>query len=649
MTPEEVEARARPAPVTPDQVRDELRGSPLDPATVMTEEPGAAAVKPRPAKVPAPPSPELYKKLQDLVVLGIREPKGYEFMPAEDLKKWIAEREVSEDVRKRREDLGKRRELARAKEARHIRVDGERIRDITDRVLTAVLAANSPPWIFVRSGSLCRVAVDEEGTPRAHPLDEHGVKFVLERAADFYEVRVRKKKVEEDVVSPTGAVVQDFMNLLEWPGLPPLAGITESPALLRDNTLLTEAGYDPASRLYYVPAPGFTLPSIPETPGPEEVRAAAALLAELFQDFPFDGEASRANTIAALLTAVLRPMIPGPCPLGIFDKPQAGTGATLIARTISALALGREAQLQTPPGSEEEWGKVILTLLIAGRPIVIFDNLEGKMYAGALAACLTSHIFAGRLLGVNREASVPNRAVWLATGNNVQLGGDLPRRCYWIRMDAKTARPWQREGFTHELPGWALQERGQILAAIFTLARAWLQAGRPVPGQEIPRLGSFEGWRDTIGGILQVAGIPGFLGNLEAMYELSDQDTQQWEAFLAALASAFPKGFTVAEVVRHIEGEVYQAQPRTCQYCAGTGNSLGRPCPSCNGSGKEEAPAGGQPPLGDSLPDEVTGKKGDLKRLLGKALARKVDRVYPSGRVVRKAGELMRAVVWKIM
>jgi hypothetical protein len=66
------------------------------------------------------------------------------------------------------------------------------------------------------------------------------------------------------------------------------------------------------------------------------------------------------------------------------------------------------------------------------------------------------------------------------------------------------------------------------------MARAWIAAGRPAPEASVPALGSFEEWRHLIGGILRVAKIPGFLENLESLYDRADEETPAWTAFLAA-------------------------------------------------------------------------------------------------------------------
>jgi len=73
--------------------------------------------------------------------------------------------------------------------------------------------------------------------------------------------------------------------------------------------------------------------------------------------------------------------------------------------------------------------------------------------------------------------------------------------------------------------------RARLVAACLTLCQAWIAAGRPRGGRSI---GSFENWAHVLGGVLEVAGIPGFLGNLEEMMESSDSEGAAWNAFIAA-------------------------------------------------------------------------------------------------------------------
>jgi hypothetical protein len=66
---------------------------------------------------------------------------------------------------------------------------------------------------------------------------------------------------------------------------------------------------------------------------------------------------------------------------------------------------------------------------------------------------------------------------------------------------------------------------------LLVLVRAWLAAGRP-PGKRV--LGSFESWASVVGGILEHAGVPGFLHDTEALYEAADAEGQEWREFVTA-------------------------------------------------------------------------------------------------------------------
>jgi hypothetical protein len=130
-----------------------------------------------------------------------------------------------------------------------------------------------------------------------------------------------------------------------------------------------------------------------------------------------------------------------------------------------------------------------------------------------------------------------NHALWMMTGNNPQLSDEMSRRCVRLRIDPRIDRPWLREGFKHPLiTEWARENRSALVNATLTLIQAWIAAGRPLFDH---RLGSFERWSEVIGGVLQVAGIPGFLGNLNELYAAADSDGQMWREFTGAWWEAY--------------------------------------------------------------------------------------------------------------
>ncbi len=314
-------------------------------------------------------------------------------------------------------------------------------------------------------------------------------------------------------------------------------------------------------------------------------------------------------------------------PILLIDKPTPGTGASLISQIIGLISEGRDPAINSMPATEEEWKKQIISLLINGRPSVILDNIEGRLKSPALAALLTTQEYSDRLLGTNENVTYTHRMVWIGNGNNITLGGDLPRRSYWSRMDSESVRPWMDDKeYTHpDLRKWTMDNRGYILASILTITRSWIQAGRPKPSENIPKIGGFEQWRDVIGGILEHAGIDGFLGNLQLMYDTTDTETPQWDLFAETWFKTFKD----------------EPQPTSEIFKSITPIKTRDGITYCN-----------HQELRDSLPEmllDALEREGSFTKILGNALTKRKDRRYPSGYMIKKAGEKRRAVQWKVV
>jgi len=468
------------------------------------------------------------------------------------------------------------------------------LQKITDEVIEAMQKKNEPPEVFVRSGQLCRQITDEDGRPKIETLDEHQVRFEIARSAYFQRLR----KDEPILVSPPRDVVRDVMASRNWP-FPALHCLVATPVLRPDGTVLATPGYDPVTRLLYRPFGPTIMRAVPETPSVGQIRFARALIEEVIVDFPFADDASRANALALLFTPILRPAIAGPVPLALVNSPKQGTGKSLLARATAMIATGAEATLLPAGHDEEEWRKKITATLRSGSTIIPIDNVEGVLDSASLAMALTSEVWKDRVLGRSEMIDIPQRATWIATGNNLTVGKDMGRRCYSIRLDAGTEQPWMGRTFRH--PGlieWVKKRRLDILWAILTLARAWYSAN--CPDHKAPTLGTFEDWSRIAGGILAHAGVGDFLGNLEDLYGNVDEDGPQWEHFFHAWYQANGTNeVTTAEVVHQINM---------------------------------------QKGLRDALPDELALHQNDTGKLrvrLGQALSRRRDALYGAYRLER--------------
>jgi hypothetical protein len=77
------------------------------------------------------------------------------------------------------------------------------------------------------------------------------------------------------------------------------------------------------------------------------------------------------------------------------------------------------------PGTDEEWRKQLTSVLLEGATVVVIDNVTRRLDSPDLCKVLTEQIHADRILGKSEIVSLPVSCSWFATGNNVQLGGDI--------------------------------------------------------------------------------------------------------------------------------------------------------------------------------------------------------------------------------
>ena len=524
------------------------------------------------------------------------------------------------EVRKLAEDIAQRYETDGATEPEkprpEIKTNNRQLRDVGGEASSALVSGNYPPSVFVRGGRLVRVRLDENKQPVIDDIGEAEVRVLLAQRANF--VRVVKDReaggFRLSSVSPPTDVTRYVAALGEWK-LPPLEAVTQSPVLRADGSILSRAGYDAATKLFYHRAPELGVPNIPDTPDRRDALAAFTQALEPIAEFPFADGASKANAMAAMLTPVVRMAVEGNVPIALLDAPQMGSGKSLLAAVVTIVATGRD-EMMPAPSKEEEWQKVITSCLLRGTTVNVIDNIEQPVQSAALAAVVTSNLWTDRILGRSEMVTLRNHTTWLVTGNNIRLRADLPRRCFWIRLDAKMSRPYERADFRHDdLKSWVRDHRGELVAALLTMARAWFVAACPPP-QKVPTpLGSFEQWTRTVGGILEYAGVQGFLGNQHTLYEQADEETPQWETFLQTWH------------------EHYGAEPMSASQLIvqiNLDSSVLRPV------------------LPDTLAEALDSKKGSSSIKLGKILGKHVDVRYGSEnyRLVREDNTHTKSSLW---
>jgi hypothetical protein len=388
------------------------------------------------------------------------------------------------------------------------------LREITADTLQALAAANDPPELYKVGSEIVRVGVND----LAEPLSVAALRGRMDRVADYIKFN---KDGEEVPARPPEDVARDILALptRELP-FPALRGVRHAPLFLPCGRLLAADGYDSDSgwlmRLRGLTGAGGNMP----------LDEAKRWLEELLCDFPFEDPASKAHAVALLLQPFVRELVDGPTPLYLIDAPARGTGKGLLADILTSVATGGDAAVMSLVGDGDEVEKRITALLLGGRSHIQLDNVR-VLRSSHLEAALTTLTWSGRRLGKSEAVYVPNRATWLATGNNVEVSDEMARRSVPIRLDAGVERPEDRNGFRYQLPAWAYKTRPALVTACLSIIQDWLAAGQP---QGTAVLGRFEVWAKTTGGLVEFAGFPGFLQNRKRLQSQADSETQEWAA-----------------------------------------------------------------------------------------------------------------------
>jgi hypothetical protein len=250
-------------------------------------------------------------------------------------------------------------------------------------------------------------------------------------------------------------------------------------------------------------------------------------------DFPWVGRADLANYIGLQVTPVLlrggylRSLVP----FSVITAAMPGSGKTILTCGLGMLYGQR---VLTWTGDDQELRKSITSVLADPVGTIIFDNLaEGTVIKSpVLARLITDPTWADRLLGKNETTLHRNDRLWLATGNSLRLGGDMATRSVLVRLNPDMPHPEERTGFAiPNLDQWILQpaNQRQVLWNLLVLIVDWTRARAPRKTGIVMR--QFTTWAEAVGGFLAHHGIEGFLGNIEDVRDIDDEDAS-WAAFL---------------------------------------------------------------------------------------------------------------------
>ena len=419
----------------------------------------------------------------------------------------------------------------------------------SDHELTHTICGvlNELPDIF-DSGD--RLVIVEDGKLR-NMQDVDFVRHYLGGLFQFYVMKRTPDGAYRLNQNPPLGVCKSLLAVGKGRGLRQLDAVITAPTMTAAGRIVSAAGYDPETRLF--------LDCDDPHPVADRVTQAAAqyaadYLMHPFESFPLCEAVDRGVLLAGLLTAAVRPVIPT-APAVAFDAPVQGSGKTLLARCVAAMATGQPPAVwpHTAGRDDEETRKRLLTALIGGDGALLIDNILGAFDSAALAAFLTSPSFTDRILGRSQSVTIPNKCVTLLTGNNLELAGDMPRRVLACRIDPKSETPFARQ-FDLDPFSWTMAHRQKMIAAALTVIRGFQQSGA---GRAAGRMASFEEWDDLVRqpvAWLATLQPTRFADPMEAIKNAVSRDPEKesWGEVLGLLVDRFGEAnnFTVAQALQ---------------------------------------------------------------------------------------------------
>jgi hypothetical protein len=336
---------------------------------------------------------------------------------------------------------------------------------------------------LVRLARLNEVCKDQgvdrpEQTMRIEPAGPSYLRYRLGDVASW--VRIGEEGPAPS--DPPMPVASTLTALGDWPNTLPLTGIVEAPTMRPDGTVIDTPGYDPATGLFFDPG-RVKFPPVPELPSKKDAEKALALLLDTVSEFPFVSEAAQSVSVSCIMTPLIRPAV-ATAPLFVFDAPTPGTGKGMNTRIPAWIATGRGPSMLGNWSDSGEDKRRLLAVMLEALQVVVIDNVNETLKSDTLCTILTEGQIRDRVIRSSTTATGKARLTWIATGNNIVIGGDLPRRSLVCRMDAKMEKPETRTFKRENLEAYTGRANLKTVGKLFVR-----HTGRIFSGLRIDRVG----------------------------------------------------------------------------------------------------------------------------------------------------------------
>jgi len=310
--------------------------------------------------------------------------------------------------------------------------------------------------------------------------------------------------------------------------------VVHSPFLCKDGSLLLKKGYYPEQQIYITQ--NYSHLRIPDKPTKQDAEKAVEVLLELVKEFPITNELTTSAVLSALITSALGPSIKL-SPFFTVRAPTRGIGKSVFVDMCSIIHAGRLLPKIFSVNDEEELRKRIEGLLKEKVTFINIDNYEGEIRSKALCTVVTAQSIYFRIMHTHDMPEAENKAIIFINGNNVILGKDLVRRTIVVEFGLPKGyeeNPFKRK-FSRDIIEYTKEKRNEILEAVITIVKAYLESNEKVDVEDIEGFAGFDDWNKFVREPIVWLGYPDPVETLDTLIK-HDQDRQTqinvWEVLL---------------------------------------------------------------------------------------------------------------------
>lgn len=351
------------------------------------------------------------------------------------------------------------------------------------------------------------VCITNEGLK---PLSGLVLSSVLSTSFLFYETKTNKKgdqyQINRTFLPSSASGVLSKMPI-DSSLFPKLKAIRAKPFIDTNGDIFYKQGFSAKDNLYLVNS--LTKPSWVKECNPdrewckEKVRK---FIDEYLHAFPWRSESDKMGFLCLMLTPLVAVHLNQRTPLFVLEANQPSSGKTVLGMIASKI-IENDYQLGEATSNIEEARKQITSILKNGTGLYILDNVTGNL-PRIWERVITSPQYSDRLLGSNTQMLLNNQTTWVATGNNMEITGDLFRRVFILQLESNVADPSKltdKKEFFKSLQDKLENEQEDLYWTLMLVCKSFIQSGHEVKDAYWP---SFPRWYSFFEGLLNWLDLP---------------------------------------------------------------------------------------------------------------------------------------------